>query len=264
MRQSRSMRVWGVVYPIGVYFVITAVALLILDFVLPETADSKLLRQLITSAAALPFLYSFYRKDRMLSADAKKMPCGRLPARRLQSLPGAFLTGGCFALAFNNLLSLSEIEDYSVSYGQVEETFYTGRIVLELVALCVVIPLAEELLYRGIVYGRIRDWLGKSAAVVGSALIFGLIHMNLVQFVYASVFGLLLAYYAETMGNPWGAAAAHMAANLTSVLRTETEMFAWMQQSRAIYFGTTAALLVAAGAGLLFQRKISDVKEAVK
>lgn len=247
MRQSKSMRIWSILYPIGIYYVVTTVVLFILDFFLPETADSQLLRQLITSLAALPFLYSFYRQD--------QMPCKKsLTKPEVRFFP-AFLTGGCFALALNNLLALIHIEEFSASYGRVSETFYTGRIVLELVALCVVIPVVEEMLYRGIVYGRIRGWLGTSAAVIGSALIFGAVHMNLVQFVYASVFGLLLAYFAETEGNLWGAVAAHMAANLTSVLRTETELFAFMEKSRAVYFCTTIVLFAAAGAGVLFQRK---------
>ena len=42
--------------------------------------------------------------------------------------------------------------------------------------------------------------------------------MNLAQFVYAAVFGVLLAYVTNVTGSIAGAIAAHMAANLTSTL----------------------------------------------
>lgn len=140
--------------------------------------------------------------------------------------------------------------DYSASYAEITKTFYTGRLLLEIFALCMVIPIVEELLYRGIVYKRAVDWLGARYAAVVSALIFGLIHMNLVQFIYASLFGLLLAYFAEVTGNLTGAIAAHMAANLTSVLRTETRVFAFLDQSMIVQVLATVLLALIAAAGV--------------
>ena len=157
------------------------------------------------------------------------------------------LVGGCFAVAWNNILGMLHIIEYSNSYGQVVETFYTGNLLLEIVALCMVIPYVEELLYRGIVYGRIRDWLGVPIAIVVSAIIFGAIHMNFVQFVYATVFGVLLAWFAEMSDGIWGAVLAHMAANLTSVLRAETKVFAVMDKNMSVQIIVTVVLLLIAG-----------------
>ena len=66
-----------------------------------------------------------------------------------------------------------------------------------------------------------------TAAVFVSAAVFGLLHMNLAQFVYAAVFGVLLAYVTNVTGSIAGAIAAHMAANLTSTLRAELGLFAF-------------------------------------
>lgn len=269
MRQSKSMRVWNILYPIGIYYVVTTVTLFILDFILPETVDSKLFRQLITSMVALPFLISFYRQDQMMRGNYAGKPSVEsckawFRMQNLQFFAGAFLTGGCFAVAWNNLLGMVRIAEYSASYSQVTETFYTGRILLEIAALCIVIPVVEELLYRGIVCGRIWDWLGIRAAFIGSALIFGLVHMNLVQFVYAAVFGLLLACLAEVTGNLSGAVAAHMAANLTSVLRAETQVFKFMEQSQILSVFVMIVLFAAAGAGVwwLWQKKGSQERKS--
>ena len=36
------MRAWNLIYPVGIYFVVTAVLLFLLDFVLPDTKGSHL------------------------------------------------------------------------------------------------------------------------------------------------------------------------------------------------------------------------------
>ncbi len=239
MKQLKSMRFWDILYPVFLYYAATILVLYAVNALLPPTVGTALLRQFITSLVILPFLYRFYRQE--------ALPQSGGAGRKL--LPAAVLVGGCFAVAWNNLLGMVHIADYSTSYGQVEQTFYTGRLALELAALCVVIPLVEELLYRGIVFGRARAWLGGTAAAVLSAVIFGAVHMNLVQFVYAAVFGLLLAYLAER-GGVGCAAAAHMTANLTSVLRAETGALAFLEQGTAVQAFITALLFGAAAGGV--------------
>lgn len=74
----------------------------------------------------------------------------------------------------------------------------------ELLGSCLVIPIAEELLFRGVVYKRLKLYFGVTPALIGSALIFGIMHVNLVQFLYAAVIGLLLAFVLEKTGSfPW-------------------------------------------------------------
>ncbi len=71
---------------------------------------------------------------------------------------------------------------------------------LEILALCIVIPIVEELLYRGIVLQRCVAAFGERAAVFVSAAVFGLLHMNLAQFVYAAVFGVTAREYYRIVG----------------------------------------------------------------
>lgn len=68
-------------------------------------------------------------------------------------------------------------------------------------------------------------------AVVISAIIFGMMHMNIVQFVYAGFLGVFLALCVERTKHLYGAILAHMAANTISVIRTETNWLSWMDES---------------------------------
>lgn len=245
MRQSKAMRAWGLIYPVCMYYAITTAALFALDFFLPPNLDIKLFRQLLTSLAALPYLIITYRQD----PGAKRRPAP------VKSLAVMCLVGACFAVACNNLLGFIRITDYSPAYAQAEQTFYTGRLLLEIAALVIVIPVTEELLYRGIVYKRSADWLGENAAMVLSAAIFGLVHMNLAQFVYATAFGVLLAYFARQGGTVLGAVFAHMAANLTSVLRAETKALSFLDQGLAVSLAAAAALFAVSAAGIAWIRR---------
>lgn len=73
-------------------------------------------------------------------------------------------------------------------------------------------PLWEELLFRGFILRSLRPF-GKRFAVLGSALLFGLFHGNLLQAPYALVVGLLLGYLAVEYSIVWSIA-VHMFNNL--------------------------------------------------
>lgn len=60
---------------------------------------------------------------------------------------------------------------------------------------CIVGPFMEELMFRDFLLKRARIF-GDRTAVVYTALMFGLMHGNLAQFLYATVIGLILGYVA--------------------------------------------------------------------
>lgn len=75
----------------------------------------------------------------------------------------------------------------------VTETFDMLPLSVVLLGACILGPACEELLFRGLLAGRLARYGQKPAALV-SALLFGLYHANVSQFFYAFALGLLLAY----------------------------------------------------------------------
>ena len=94
--------------------------------------------------------------------------------------------------------------------------------------------------------GQKRERNSRILAMVISALLFGVLHMNLVQFIYAGVLGVLLAWLMEKSGHFYGAFLAHMGANLMAVLRVETKIFSWMETPKPAFYGATVGLAVLA------------------
>ena len=136
-----------------------------------------------------------------------------------------------WGIGWNQIIYLTRLKEASGGYQRVTAVFYGNSLFLEILALCILAPLVEELVYRGMVYSRFRKKGGRLLSITGSALVFGLLHFNLVQCIYAAAAGLLLAYIVEQTGSIATAAAAHGTMNLVSVIWTETDWLDVLNQT---------------------------------
>ncbi|WP_433033711.1 lysostaphin resistance A-like protein [Actinomycetospora sp. CA-053990] len=96
-------------------------------------------------------------------------------------------------------------------------TLFSGPVAATLVVLIggLVVPLGEELLFRGVGYGVLRR-LGYVVAVVLSAGVFALAHGLNVVFAAALLLGVVNAVLYERTGSIWPPVAAHATFNLIS------------------------------------------------
>lgn len=62
-------------------------------------------------------------------------------------------------------------------------------------------PILEEFFVRGYILGKLRKIHGKKVAIIISALIFGLIHGNYIQFWVTSILGIMMAITVIRTGN---------------------------------------------------------------
>lgn len=77
---------------------------------------------------------------------------------------------------------------------------------------CILAPVTEEILFRGLVQRSLLPY-GKKFAIICSALTFGLFHGNLIQTPFAFVAGLVLGYVASEYSIGW-AMLLHMINNM--------------------------------------------------
>ncbi len=81
-------------------------------------------------------------------------------------------------------------EYYALAFGG-------GSFIMEVLCIGIITPILEEIVFRGLIYTRLRRAMPVMAAQILSALIFGAAHMNWMQFVYASLIGFLMALLFE-------------------------------------------------------------------
>ena len=143
----------------------------------------------------------------------------------------------------------------SAGFQSANQAFFAGGVVFELLGSCLVIPLAEELLYRGVVERRLSLLCGSAPAIVLSAVIFGVMHWNVVQFLYAGILGLLLAWLLERTGFLYAPVLAHIGANVMAVVRSETGWLDFAYQPTAAGVAVTVLLFAVAAFAVLLVKK---------
>jgi len=93
--------------------------------------------------------------------------------------------------------------------------------VLVVVCLVALVPMAEELLFRGLFLFGLERRYGSGFALLLSACFFGVVHMGAAPAVYATVAGLLLGGLALVTRSVWPGIALHAAVNAVPVLLPE-------------------------------------------
>jgi membrane protease YdiL (CAAX protease family) len=95
------------------------------------------------------------------------------------------------------------------------------RAPLDVVTLAVlvgiVVPIGEEIFFRGLTFGAFRRRLSRHAAVLASAVFFAAAHLQAVEFLPILILGLILAYLYEFTGSLVPGMIAHAVNNLAAL-----------------------------------------------
>ena len=99
-------------------------------------------------------------------------------------------------LIFGSMYVFNVTLDWLPLPDLMEDTFMDmGNEPLGVLSMALVAPLVEEMVFRGAIQGYLmRRCSNPWTAIVVSALVFGVIHMNPVQVVYATLLGLVLGW----------------------------------------------------------------------
>jgi membrane protease YdiL (CAAX protease family) len=125
-------------------------------------------------------------------------------------------------------------------------------LVVDLAGFALVPALAEELLFRGVVFGALRPRLGAVGAVVGSAVAFALYHGSIYRLIPALVGGLFLGGVRAGSRSLWPALAFHFANNVVVVVALRA---GWSAPPPALVPFGVAALTAVAGAALVVRSR---------
>jgi membrane protease YdiL (CAAX protease family) len=93
------------------------------------------------------------------------------------------------------------------------------QILLMLIGLVVIPAFVEEFLFRGVILSNLLPY-GKGTAILGSALLFGLMHRNVEQLLYATAAGAVLGWIFVQTRSLWPCIMMHFLNNFRSVLQT--------------------------------------------
>lgn len=162
---------------------------------------------------AVPVFWRLYGK--LEGNGVEKKPCFGLRDGIICAVFG--IAAGA---AVNTLIMASPLGQYFPGFSHTAGNIYRAPALLRLGAAGIVIPAAEELVFRGLVFGGLRGKCSFGTAACLSAAVFGLYHGNALQGIYGFLMGWALAWEMERRQTVKGAVFMHMGANWASLVLT--------------------------------------------
>lgn len=224
---------WGAFYPVLLYFAITMVASSILMGIafmqgklvvdhgkvdLSQLGSSFLLTVTFFGALmTVPFLILIkhldLKKQKLIGAYGYKSVA--IP-KYLLIIPFAVT----FMYSANMIVTMIEkiFPSISHSFDETAKAIYGANIYIQIATAVILGPIVEELIFRGLMYIRLKRMFGGAVAALVTGLIFGIYHMNISQGIYAFIFSYAAIFVYEKYKNICAPIIFHMAANGVSVL----------------------------------------------
>lgn len=197
--------VFDVMVPVLIHIIITNLTLLALG----NRVDAAFL----TTAAAvvtLPVLAFLYHGDRQ--ERPKEKVCIPWWVYPLAAAAGAVMN--YFVSGLMSYFAVTEHFSNAVQEGLLE----SGTAV-QLVGLGVLVPIMEELLFRGLVYQRLKKYFPVRVSILLGAAVFALYHGNMVQILFAFPMAIVMLLAYEKWQSLAVPVVFHMAVNLSTVLQ---------------------------------------------
>ena len=220
MYDSIPRRIWRVIGPVVVHFAIYFFVIYLAALIFAKSHSAFTLDDLMGNHFALitiiALLVSFavnyfsFRRDYVVQSDyLKKNPVHLL---------WIFLIGLLMSHALSILLSILPLDNLIGSYETVENEIFSAGWILVVIRAIIVTPVVEELVFRALAFRRMKEYTGFWPAALVSSVLFGVYHMNLIQGIYAFLFGIIICLLYDRYGHIAAAVLVHFAANLLSVI----------------------------------------------
>lgn len=129
----------------------------------------------------------------------------------------AIIGGVGIAIILNILIGLTGISGIDNTFQEISDTIKNTPIVITIICAGIIIPIVEEIIFRGLIFNRIKFQYNLTSAMLISSVVFGIYHGNIIQGIYATMLGVCLAYAYNKTKNILIPIFIHISAN-TSVV----------------------------------------------
>jgi len=190
---------WISLYPILIYtFIQVVLAMVMAVFVIATGVSQRSMTEIFTKNAlpitAVSAVLASIFMILFLNLDYNKGRIERQENIKALDFVMAVLGGAGIAVVLNIIVSITNVSGLDNSFTEVSKIFNAGPVFVTILCAGVIIPIAEELIFRGLVFNRIKFQYNFISALLISSIVFGIFHGNLVQGIYATLLGFCLSY----------------------------------------------------------------------
>ena len=204
--QPLSRRLINLIYPLVIYMAIGMA-------VLGLYPNGGLMANLIEKVSCIIIMgILFYKDSKQIRWEGKKLS--------LYSAIIMIIIGICACIGVNMLFELTGLKTIREEDAKnVAKALYSDKLWLQILVVGIAAPVAEELLFRGILYRRMRTWLSVGTSALAALLIFAAVHGNLLQALFAKLTAPIIL---------------HVSANLISILVQQSTWLSSYLQTYAV------------------------------
>ena len=133
-------------------------------------------------------------------------------------------------------------ESWTSSYAENVGVLSEGNFVVSLIATIILAPIAEEIVFRGLIYRNLKKGMPILVAGFISSLIFGISHTGIIWMIYAFLIGIFFVWIYEKFNSILGSIIVHMVFNL---LGTFIDEFNWIPEQVGLFILGMSVLVLA-------------------
>ena len=157
-----------------------------------------------------------------------------------------------FTLAVNLFINAWGIFKYDFDFAELSQMIYSESVIMQFLVIGLIVPICEELIFRGLIYERITQSGSERWAMILTSIIFAFFHGSWIQIIYAFCFSLIIIYTHQRCGTFFAPVLFHIISNISSLVLRQFPPLSTMGYSVSIVAFT---MLGIAGIYLLRREK---------
>ena len=253
--------VWDCIYPVATYLLITSLAFLMpalpreVDTLLPMIDFSNAM--ILNSLAAIILIFIWFGIIYISKSGEKKEPIGMAALFSTELKDYVFIgwLGISLGICLSVAVSIFGISEQDEAFKQVNELIESQPFWLKIASVGIIIPIQEELMYRGLIYKNIEQRYDYIKAAVISSTVFAVMHMNLSQGIYAFLMGFVLAFIYQKTKNIYACITFHCSANIFAVFVSTNTVNEFLMENMYLVPAVLLCMIVSAYVIILYLHK---------
>ena len=180
----------------------------------------------VSSVVTLLFLWVFFKcRHKKLTQEAQ------ICKLDIKMILPVIVMGCSLSLFVSSVLCILPLPENLVSsYSESSQGLLGENMVIRILSVMILAPVVEEIVFRGLIFSRLKRGMKTWIAIVISSVLFALMHGQLLWILYTFVIGFVFAVVVEQTKSLNASILCHMAFNSVSVLAggisvTETEAY---------------------------------------
>ena len=139
-----------------------------------------------------------------------------------------------FTISVNLVINAWGLFKYNWDFAKVSQMIYSESLIMQILVIGIIVPICEELLFRGVVYERVLQSGTATSAMLISSILFAFFHGTWLQIVYAFAFSFLIIFAYQKCGNFSVAICFHIVSNLSALILRQLPVLSIMGYSIGI------------------------------